>query len=43
MTKERTAELVEIFIDADNRSRLSEAQLGACPSLEEAMEAAHGH
>jgi hypothetical protein len=42
MTKERAEELIEIFTDADRRAGLSEAEINACPAIDEVLEAVHG-
>lgn len=42
MTKERAEELIEVFADADRRAGLSEAEINACPVIDEVLEAVHG-
>ena len=42
MTKGRAEELIEVFTDADKRAGLSEAEINACPVIDEVLEAVHG-
>ncbi len=42
MTKERAEELIEVFTDADRRAGLTEAEINACPAIDEVLEAVHG-
>lgn len=42
MTKERAEELIEVFADADRRADLTEAEINACPAIDEVLEAVHG-
>lgn len=41
-TKERMKELIEVFSDASRRLNLTDEQLKAAPTVEEAMEAIFG-
>lgn len=43
MTKERAEELIEVFTNAGKRLRLTEEELKKCPTIEEVLEAIHGH